>query len=375
MARIVIVGSGFGALTAVRELRRRQPDAELVLVAPRPELVYYASLIWVPTGLRRGASLAVDVSRFLQRQRVDYRAARATGLADAGRTLLTTVGPIANDGLLIASGPRFLKKLPGIEHSLSLCAGIAAAEAIRERLAAMDGGRIAVGFGANPAETTAVRGGPMFELLFGIDTWLRRQRTRERFTLTFFNASSQPGQRLGERAVTRLLAEMRRRGIETRLGHTILGFEADRVRTEGGDVGADLILFMPGLTGSDWLEDSGLPLSAGGFVQADARCRVPGHARVYVVGDAGSFPGPDWLPKQGHQADLQARAAAANLVAELRGESPRTPFKAELICIVDTLDGGVLVQRTPTRMRVHASPLWHWAKRYFEWQYLRAYRR
>jgi sulfide:quinone oxidoreductase len=374
MARIVIVGCGFGALTAVRALRRRQPDAELVLVAPRPELVYYASLVWVPTGLRRGATLAVDVTRFLARQRVEYRATRAIGLADGGRSLLTEQGPVANDGLIIASGPRFLKKIPGIEHSLSPCAGIAAAEMIRGRLAAMGGGRIAVGFGANPAEPTAVRGGPMFELLFGIDTWLRRQHRRERFTLTFFNASNQPGQRLGERAVARLLAEMRRRGIVTHLGHKILGFEADRVRTEGGDVAADLILFMPGLTGSDWLADSGLPLSAGGFVQADAHCRVPGHERVYVVGDAGSYPGPDWLPKQGHQADLQAQAAAANLVAELRGEPARTPFKAELVCIVDTLDGGVLVQRTPARMRVHASPLWHWAKRYYEWQYLRAYR-
>lgn len=374
MARIVIVGCGFGALTAVRALRRRQPDAELVLVAPRPELVYYASLIWVPTGLRRGAALAVDVTRFLARQRVEYRATRASGLADAGRSLLTDAGPIANDGLIIASGPRFLKQLPGIEHSLSPCAGIAAAEVIRARLAAMDGGHIAVGFGANPAEPTAVRGGPMFELLLGIDTWLRRQHRRERFTLTFFNASSQPGQRLGERAVARLLSEMHRRGIVTRLGHKILGFEADRVRTEGGDIAADLILFMPGLTGSDWLGASGLPLSAGGFAQGDAHCRVPGHERVYVVGDAGSYPGPDWLPKQGHQADLQARAAAANLVAELHGKPARTPFKAELVCIVDTLDGGVLVQRTPTRMRVHASPLWHWAKRGFEWQYLRAYR-
>lgn len=126
------------------------------------------------------------------------------------------------------------------------------------------------------------------------------------------------------------------------------------------------------MTGPDWLADSGLPPSAGGFVQGDAHGRVPGHERVYVVGDAGSYPGPDWLPEQGHQADLRAQAAAANLVAELRGEPARTTLKVEPVCIVDTLGGGVLVQRT--RTRVHASPLWHRAKRCFEWQYLRAYR-
>jgi NADH dehydrogenase FAD-containing subunit len=43
--------------------------------------------------------------------------------------------------------------------------------------------------------------------------------------------------------------------------------------------------------------------------------------RVYVVGDSGSFPGPDWMPKQAHMADLQAAAAAENLLADLQGAS------------------------------------------------------
>lgn len=74
---------------------------------------------------------------------------------------------------------------PGIEHALTLCEGVASAEAIRDRLVAMERGRIALGFGGNPNEPSAMRGGPMFELLFGIDTWLRRQGKRDRVELTF----------------------------------------------------------------------------------------------------------------------------------------------------------------------------------------------
>jgi len=29
-----------------------------------------------------------------------------------------------------------------------------------------------------------------------------------------------------------------------------------------------------------------------------------------VAGDSGSFPGPDWMPKQAHMADLQADSIA-----------------------------------------------------------------
>ncbi len=373
---IVIIGSGFAALTAVRTLRRRDASVRITLVSPRAELMYYPSLIWVPAGLRRGDDLRIDIAGFLAEQRVTFHAGRVTGLADGGRTVLTDSGNLANDALLIASGGRFLKSLPGIEHALTLCEGAAAAESIRERLAGMEGGTIAFGFGTNPKEQGAMRGGPMFELLFGIDTLLKRQGRRERFRLVFFNAAREPGKRLGEKAVAGLLREMEKRGIATHLGHKITGFEADRIRTEGGDVPADLILFMPGMSGPAWANDAGLPLSEGGFFVADAHCQVAGADKVYVAGDSGSYPGPDWLPKQAHIADLQARAAAENLLRALDGQPATARFKPELICIVDTLDRGILVYRDEKRARIlPPCRLFHWAKRFFEWHYLRPYRK
>ena len=216
----------------------------------------------------------------------------------------------------------------------------------------------------------------MFELLFGVDTLLRRQKRREHFRLVFFNPAPQPGKRLGEKAVAGLLREMARRGIETHLGHKLLGFEAGKVKTEGGEIASELILFMPGMTGPAWLQgNTWLPLSAGGFVHADEQCKVTGTDAVYVAGDSGSYPGPDWMPKQAHLADLQAKAAAASLVAELAGTRPAAKFRPELICIVDTLDKGILVYRDLKRSIVFEARWLHWAKRLFEWHYLRPYRR
>lgn len=373
---IVILGSGFAALTAVRELRQRDRNVRITLVAPRAALTYYPSLIWVPSGLRRGADLDIDVSGFLAEQRVEFHAGRVTGLANGGRTVLTDNGSVTNDALLIASGGRFLKAMPGIEHALTICEGTSAAEAIRDRLEKMNRGTLAFGFGTNPKEQGAMRGGPMFELLFGIDTLLRRQGRRDRFKLVFFNAAKEPGKRLGAKAVTGLLREMHKRDIATHLGHKPTGFEADRIKTEGGDVPADLILFMPGMTGPAWASEAGLPLSDGGFFKADAHCQVAGTDKVYVAGDCGSYPGPDWLPKQAHIADLQAKAAVENLLLALAGKPPVARFKVELICIVDTLDRGILVYRNEKRaFMLPPCRLFHWAKRFFEWRYLRPYRK
>jgi hypothetical protein len=80
-------------------------------------------------------------------------------------------------------------------------------------------------------------------------------------------------------------------------------------------------------------------------------------------GDAGSFPGPDWMPKQAHMANLQA-AAARNLVASLRGERAKARFKTELICIVDALDPGMLAARIEKRSLIlPPSRAPHWAQR------------
>ena len=373
--RVTVVGAGFAALASIRKLRQLDPSLDLTLIAPRAELVFYPGTIWIPSGLRRPEDLVVPVDGFLRRHRVAFCARAATGLSADGRVLHTDGGDVANDGLVISTGGRFIKALPGIEHVITPCEGIAAAVAIRDRVAALAGGTIAVGFSGNPKEPAAMRGGPMFEYLFGLDRQLRKEGRRERFRLVFFSPAEKPGQRLGPKAVDRLLEEMRRRGIETHLGHKLKGFTAGSVQTEGGEIAADLILFMPGMTGNQWFDATSLPRSEGGFIRADRRARVEGVDRVYVAGDAGSFPGPDWMPKQAHMADLQAETAAKNLVAELRGEVPSATFRVELVCIVDSVDTGMLVARTERlNLMLPASPLFHWAKRAFERVYLRRYR-
>jgi sulfide:quinone oxidoreductase len=375
MNSITIIGAGFAGLTAVKQIRKRDKNCSITLISPRAELQYLPSLIWVPSGLRKRDDIIIPLHKFFKRMHVDYHQASVTGLRDGGRTVETDAGDVSNDGLIIASGGRFLKKLPGIEYAITPCEGIDAAEKIRDRLDSMAGGSIAFGFAGNPKEPSAMRGGPMFEFLFGTDTLLRRRGTRKNFDLVFFSPAPKPGNRLGPKAVGRLLDEMKKRDIQTHLGHKIKAFEKDKVTTEGGEFNADLIIFMPGMTGNQWFDNSELPRSEGGLIKADKHCKVESMDAVYVAGDSGSFPGPDWMPKQAHMADLQAEAAAKNLLAELNGQTADAVFKIELICIVDSNDKGMMVSRTENKnFMLPGTILLHWTKRLFEWWYLRQYR-
>ncbi len=74
-------------------------------------------------------------------------------------------------------------------------------------------------------------------------------------------------------------------------------------------------------------------------------------------------------------ADLQGETAAANLLTELDGGIPQQTFKVELFCIVDSLDAGILVRRTPdSELSLPPLGLMHSAKAFFESWYLRKYR-
>ncbi len=110
--RVTVLGAGFAGLSTVRELRRRDAQAEITLVAPRAELHYLPGIIWIPCGLRTRDDLIVPLDNFLRRQRVRFVAGEVTGLADGGRVVQTTAGDVANDALVIATGDASSRSCP-----------------------------------------------------------------------------------------------------------------------------------------------------------------------------------------------------------------------------------------------------------------------
>ncbi len=375
--RLAILGTGFAALDAVKQTRKNFPDAQITVISPQDHLVYLPSLIWIPSGLKTGDDITRNLNNFFNRQNVNFIQASVESITNGGRTIITDKGSFDNDGLIIGTGGRFLNKLPGLEHAIIPCKGVAVAEQIKQRLAEMTGGTIAIGFSGNPKEKAAVRGGPMFEFLFGIDTQLRREKRRDKFKLVFYNPSKtkRPAARLGPDAPEALLGMMAEKGIETHLGHKILKFEKNKIITKGGEIPVDLNLFMPGRTGPAWLANSELPKSKGGLIVANKFCQVEGLKATYVAGDSGSFPGPKWQAKQAHSAGLQAVASANNLWQELQGNNEFEAFPHRILCIVDTLSHGIFTKRTETdTIMWRPMRTMHFAKRAFETKYLFAFR-
>lgn len=363
----LVLGGGFAGLEAAIQLRKR--GLEVTLVSDRPYLFVYPTSIWVATGEKPFSEVCLDLADAARRHGFAFRRGAVESISGASRSAVVNGERITADHLLVAIGGDRLRP-PGVEHTHTIGGDPLSAVRTQEALDALlskGQGRIAMGFGGNPQDTSAVRGGPMFELAFNVDALLRRRGLRRSFELTFFAPMASPGERMGKKAVAAVGSMLGRLGIETRFGKKIVGFEPDGILFEDGSrLESDLTIFLPAGEGHPVVQASDLPRNQAGFVKVDPGCAVPGFPGVWAIGDAAALEGPAWRAKQGHLAEVMARVAAANVAAEEAGRPERESYLPHvgITCLLDTGSGAAYVHRDEVRERMIPLPVvGHWLKK------------
>ena len=364
----LIFGGGFGGLESAITLAKGGLD--VTLVSNREFLFLYPTSIWVPTGEASIADVKLDLADVARRHGFKFRKGALQSFDGPGRKAVVDGEELTADYLVLAVGAGKTKP-KGVEHTHTICGEPDATEHFRDALQALvakEGkGRIAMGFGGNPNDPSAVRGGPAFEMMFNVDTWLRRLGARERFELAFFAPMPVPGARMGEKAVQAVGKLFGKLGVEQRYGKKITEFESKAVVFEDGSrLEADLVMFIAAGDGHPALRASGLPLNAAGFVKIDSGCAVPGFENIYVVGDSAALEGPEFRAKQGHVTEAMARVAAANILAHAQGRPERESYlpHVNILCVMDMGNGAAWVSRTEQKQRMVAMPVFgHWMKK------------
>ncbi len=363
----LVLGGGFAGLESAIQLRKAGLD--VTLVSNRPYLFIYPTSIWVATGETPFGEVCLDLADLARRH--GFRFVEGAVEAISGARRAATVGgrELTADHLVIAIGGERLKP-KGVEHTHSLGGDPGNVERFRaalELLLARGRGRIAMGFGGNPRDPSAVRGGPAFELMFNVDGLLRRRGVRDRFELTFFAPMASPGERMGKKAAGSIQAMLGQAEVAVRFGKKIAAFAPDAVLFEDGSrLGSDLVMFLPAGEGHPAVKGSDLPTNDAGFVACDPGCAVPGLPGVWAVGDAAALQGPDWRAKQGHVAEVMARVAAANIAAQEAGEPERQSYLPHLgiTCLLDMGNGAAYVHRDDATERMIPLPVvGHWLKK------------
>jgi len=377
MKKVVVLGGGFAGVEAAIQLRKR--GFAVTLVSDRDYLFIYPISIWVPTGGISWDDACQPLAPLAATHGFELVVSPVKSFDLDGKKVQLADSELAYDTLVLAIGSGKTKP-PGVEHTLSPCGAPEGSIAIRDRYQEIvakakahkasgetEPLRIACGFGGNPLDTSAVRGGPMFEVLFNLHHHLKQQGLLEQVKLDFFAPMPDPAKKMADDAPEKLRKWMGELNIGWKAGVKIERFDADGVRfADGTTLPADLTLFIAAGTGHPLMKTSGLPLSEAGFVKIDQHCKVEGRDDVYAAGDVAALEGPPWKAKQGHLAEAMGRIIAHNLAA-IEGGRPDAQESygphITILCVMDTGNGATFVYRDAKRSFMLPAPIvGHWAK-------------
>lgn len=375
--KIVVLGGGFAGVEAAIQLRKEGYTP--TLVSARDYIYLYPVSIWIPVGELAFEDACVPLAGLAEAHHFNFQKAEVQGIDVKAKKVQTSEGEIEFDGLIIAFGGA--KTRPeGIEHTYSICSEPEQSKKLKEaldRLVAEGHGKIAVGFGGNPKDPSAVRGGPGFEFIFNVHQMLKKKGLRDRFELTMFAPMEKPGIRMGTGAFDKMGGMFERMAIHRQFGTKIKAFEPDGVRfADDSKLDADLMMFIPAGAGHPVAKASGLPVNEAGFIETDEGCRVALDPElenppvIFAVGDAAALQGPAWKAKQGHLAEIMAKVAAQNMGKVLRGDSDRKSYvpHVSILCLMDSGDGASLVKRDSRSESMLPLPIvGHWMKKGWGW--------
>ncbi len=375
MKKVLILGGGFAGVEVAIYLRKQGVDT--TLVSDRDYLYIYPISIWIPTGEATMNDVSMPLEKLAKKHGFNLIVDAVTKFEAKDKRVTLASGKVIEDFnyIVVAIGQDKIK-FKGIENTLSICGKPEEAVELNRRLEELvqkGSGKIAMGFGGNPKDTSAVRGGPAFEVLFNVHNFLKKKGLRDKFELTFFAPMEKPGQKMGDKALVMMDKMFGMTNINKKVGSKIVEFEKDGIKFEDGTkLESDLTMFISAGKGHHILEKSGLPISEAGFVVTNEYNEIDGFDGIYAIGDSASLMGPKWRAKQGHVAEVMARNVAYNIFQNIQNINSKHSYleHINILCVMDTGDGAAFVYRSDKSAKMIPLPIiGHCIKKGWGWYY------
>jgi sulfide:quinone oxidoreductase len=368
MKKVLIIGGGFAGIQTAIELQKKNVF-DITLVSDRDYMYLFPVSIWVPVHIKEFEDIKVPIPEIQKQYPFNFVKDTVTEIHASEKKVVCENNLLTYDYLIVAFGSEKMQH-KGMANTLSICSRPEMAVDIRNKLDELvknGKGKIAIGFGGNPDDKSAVRGGPAFELVFNIHNYLKKKKLRDNFELTFFAPMDEPGAKMGKGALALIDKMFAGHNIKKQFGKKIKEFIPDGVIFEDdSQLDSDLTIFIAAGKGPASLAKSDLPLTKAGFIKINDFCEVPGLQNIYAIGDIAAIEGPDWIAKQGHLAELMGRNIAFNITETEKGSGRKKGYQEHLsiLCVMDTGNGAAFIFRNGKKAFMIPMPLLgHWMKK------------
>jgi sulfide:quinone oxidoreductase len=375
MARVLILGGGFGGVVAAETLAQQLGDEhQITLVSRDSRFVFYPALVRLAFGKCEPDDVSFDLRRSMFNRRINFIQAEVARIDPAERKAILAhgdfEGTIPYDYLIHALGRRLAtERVTGFfehaHHLLDVNGALKFGEAIRD----LREGRVVIG--QCPDARLPV---PIYETAFALASWLKENHDPESVRITVVSPTTIKSEFGDDKMAAIIHQALIRQGIEFLPNFPISKVGSSLVSTDDGrDLNYSLLMLLPPFRGSSPASRLGIT-DDDGYINVDWSMKVIGAERIYAAGDCVNFGGP----KMGHMAVNQATVAAANVASEIAGHQPIAHYNHEMMMVLDVSAGDSIYFHkdlwSDDPGSVRHGRFWSWAKRVHEKRWEAAHR-
>jgi NADH dehydrogenase len=339
LPQVVIVGAGFGGITAAKALAHA--PVEVTIVDQNNFHTFSPLLYQVATAGLAPDDVAPNLRGIVQRDlNVEARMATVHGVDLDRREVLVDHGlSIPYDYLILAAGAVSSDfGVPGVaEHAFPLKT---VADATRVRSTVLrrfeeantdpslvaDGTLTFVVAGGGPTGVELC--GALAELFTKVLAKDFKNLDVSRAQVVLVETTAHLLSGFSPRSQAEAKVELELRGVDVRLGVPIASVGPDKVQLGDGTViPARTVVWAAGVKANPLADRLGLPQTTRGGIEVGADLTAPGHPEVFVIGDLAAARGPDGkpYPQLAPVAMQSARYVARSICRRLQGRQTR-PF-------------------------------------------------
>lgn len=327
LPHVVIVGAGFGGLRVVRRLAK-QP-VRVTLIDRHNYHLFQPLLYQVASAGVSPAEIAYPLRSFLRKQQnAEFVLAEVNGVNLADRKVITSVGEIIYDSLILAAGGQSnFFGLESVARSSFGLKDLAEASALRDHLLRLFERASQV---SDPQARRALLtfvvagGGPTGVEMSGAIAELIRLVISKDFPHHDFSVARVLLLEAAGRLLPAMPAELSqatlealtRKGVEVRFGTAVKEFDRRQVTLANKEViDAHTLIWAAGIRAQALYDSLEVEQAAQGRVRVTPTLQLPDHPEVFVIGDGAYLEDERGkpLPMVAPVAMQQADYAAANL--------------------------------------------------------------
>ncbi len=341
--KIVIVGGGFGGLSAFYSLKKAISSVEIVLTDLRTTSVEKPSLPEVAFAGKPVSKVQIPLKEVIEKNGGKYLNVEVKSIDPSKNEITFENGTMKYDYLIMATGAvKNYEAIDGFkDYGYSVCDDLHAPK-LYERMINFNGGKVVIGaakteWADHPGvkKLAAPCEGPVGEIMFMLDYVLRQKAIRSKTSITVFSPGEIFFEDVGPKVHKKIEPIIKAQGIDVVTSKVLKKIDKDHVEfTDGSTLESDLTIIIPEYTGTQVVKSSGIG-DEKGFIMTDETMRHTQYKNIFAVGDINAIA----MPKLGHIAVMQGQVAASAIAKEINGKGEVLPFKPEVFCIMNR--GGI----------------------------------